>query len=91
MLMTSMIIYFIGIFSLILNRYHLMMVLMSIEYMYMSLVMSLLIIFSITNSMNIFIFFVSIVCEAALGLSLLVLFNFYYGNEMLNSFSLIKC
>nr|YP_011017390.1 NADH dehydrogenase subunit 4L [Amblyomma neumanni]WQF69053.1 NADH dehydrogenase subunit 4L [Amblyomma neumanni] len=91
MMMLSIFLYIIGIMSLIVNRYHLIMILMSIEYMYMSLVVSMMILFSLLNILNVFVFLVTIVCEAALGLSLLVLLNFYYGNELLSSLNLIKC
>nr|YP_011017312.1 NADH dehydrogenase subunit 4L [Amblyomma argentinae]WQF68975.1 NADH dehydrogenase subunit 4L [Amblyomma argentinae] len=91
MVMMSLILYSIGIFSLILNRFHLMMILLSIEFMYMSMMIMVLFYFCLLNILNIFVFLISIVCEAALGLSLLVLLNYFYGNEMVNSFSIIKC
>uniref|UniRef100_UPI0030FE25C2 NADH dehydrogenase subunit 4L n=1 Tax=Amblyomma nitidum TaxID=1325864 RepID=UPI0030FE25C2 len=91
MMMMTLILYTLGVISLILNRFHLMMILMSIEYMYMSMMMLALVSFCLVNILNIFLFLTSIVCEASLGLSLLVMFNFYYGNEMMNSFNLIKC
>nr|YP_011017377.1 NADH dehydrogenase subunit 4L [Amblyomma parvitarsum]WQF69040.1 NADH dehydrogenase subunit 4L [Amblyomma parvitarsum] len=91
MMMLSFFLYFVGVMSLVINRFHLIMILMSIEFLYMSLVMLIFILFSLLNILNVFVFLVSIVCEAALGLSLLVLLNFYYGNEMLNSLNLIKC
>nr|YP_010729997.1 NADH dehydrogenase subunit 4L [Amblyomma patinoi]WEF75011.1 NADH dehydrogenase subunit 4L [Amblyomma patinoi] len=91
MVTLSVFIYLLGVLALLINRFHLIMVLMSIEFMYMSLIMLMMILFSLLNMMNIFLFLVSIVCEAALGLSLLVLLNFFYGNEMLNAMNLIKC
>nr|YP_011017351.1 NADH dehydrogenase subunit 4L [Amblyomma dubitatum]WQF69014.1 NADH dehydrogenase subunit 4L [Amblyomma dubitatum] len=91
MMMMTMMLYLIGVISLIFNRNHLMLILMSIEFMYMSMMILISFIFSVVNMMNIFVFLTTIVCEAALGLSLLVFFNFFYGNEMMNSFNLIKC
>nr|QLD96995.1 NADH dehydrogenase subunit 4L [Amblyomma marmoreum] len=90
-MMMVFILYLVGVISLIFNRFHLLMILMSIEFMYMSMILLILFFFSLLNLMNIFIFLVSLVCEAAMGLSLLVLFNYFYGNEMMNSFNLIKC
>nr|YP_009370184.1 NADH dehydrogenase subunit 4L [Haemaphysalis concinna]ARO89822.1 NADH dehydrogenase subunit 4L [Haemaphysalis concinna] len=84
-------IYFIGIFSFILNRFHLMLLLMSIEFMYLSLMVMFFYNSSVLSILNIFMFLTMIVCEAAIGLSLLVKISFYYGNEMTNSFNLIKC
>nr|QJD22107.1 NADH dehydrogenase subunit 4L [Amblyomma testudinarium]UNO54310.1 NADH dehydrogenase subunit 4L [Amblyomma sp.] len=91
MLMLVMLLYFVGVISLILNRFHLMMILLSMEFMYMSMMILLLFFFCLTNMMSIFVFLISIVCEASMGLSLLVMFNFFYGNEMINSLNLIKC
>nr|UTV01454.1 NADH dehydrogenase subunit 4L [Haemaphysalis tibetensis] len=91
MLMTMFFIYLIGIFSFILNRFHLMLLLMSIEFMYLSLMIMFFYNSFMLSIMNIFMFLVTIVCEASLGLSLLVMMSFYYGNEMTNSFNMIKC
>nr|YP_011017364.1 NADH dehydrogenase subunit 4L [Amblyomma tigrinum]WQF69027.1 NADH dehydrogenase subunit 4L [Amblyomma tigrinum] len=91
MMMMSLFLYITGIFSLIFNRFHLIMILMSIEFMYMSLILIIFYYFVMFNILNIFVFLITIVCEAALGLSLLVLTNNFYGNEMINSFDLIKC
>nr|QFU14534.1 NADH dehydrogenase subunit 4L [Dermacentor marginatus] len=89
--MSIMILYVIGLLSLFVNRYQMMMILLSIEFMYMSLLLMMCIYFSFFNILSIFVFLVSIVCEAGLGLSLLVLMSFFYGNEMMNSLNLIKC
>uniref|UniRef100_A0AAT9FFA3 NADH-ubiquinone oxidoreductase chain 4L n=1 Tax=Haemaphysalis megaspinosa TaxID=1155002 RepID=A0AAT9FFA3_9ACAR len=91
MMSMTFFIYFIGVFSFILNRFHLMLLLMSIEFMYLSLMIMFFYNSSILNILNIFLFLTTIVCEAAIGLSLLVMMSFYYGNEMINSFDLIKC
>nr|YP_009992047.1 NADH dehydrogenase subunit 4L [Rhipicephalus appendiculatus]QLD97242.1 NADH dehydrogenase subunit 4L [Rhipicephalus appendiculatus]QLD97255.1 NADH dehydrogenase subunit 4L [Rhipicephalus appendiculatus]QNN85518.1 NADH dehydrogenase subunit 4L [Rhipicephalus appendiculatus]WNZ34627.1 NADH dehydrogenase subunit 4L [Rhipicephalus appendiculatus] len=91
--MTSLIImlYVIGAFVLFMNRYYLMMILMSIEFIYMNLLLMLCIYFCMFNILGIFTFLISIVCEAGLGLSLLVMMSFFYGNEMMKTMSLIKC
>nr|YP_010324960.1 NADH dehydrogenase subunit 4L [Dermacentor marginatus]UNO54180.1 NADH dehydrogenase subunit 4L [Dermacentor marginatus]UNO54193.1 NADH dehydrogenase subunit 4L [Dermacentor marginatus] len=91
MMISIMILYVIGLLSLFVNRYQMMMILLSIEFMYMSLLLMMCIYFSFFNILSIFVFLVSIVCEAGLGLSLLVLMSFFYGNEMMNSLNLIKC
>nr|YP_010329476.1 NADH dehydrogenase subunit 4L [Haemaphysalis colasbelcouri]UNO54011.1 NADH dehydrogenase subunit 4L [Haemaphysalis colasbelcouri] len=91
MLNLMFVIYLMGILSLILNRFHMMMLLMSIEFMYLSLMVMLFYNSFFLNIMNIFLFLVSIVCEAALGLSLLVMMSYFYGNEMVNSMNMIKC
>nr|UXX50286.1 NADH dehydrogenase subunit 4L [Haemaphysalis longicornis] len=91
MLSLTFTIYFIGIFSFILNRFHLMLLLMSIEFMYLSLMVMFFYNSMMLSIINVFIFLTAIVCEASIGLSLLVMISFYYGNEMTSSFNLIKC
>nr|YP_010329424.1 NADH dehydrogenase subunit 4L [Haemaphysalis yeni]UNO53868.1 NADH dehydrogenase subunit 4L [Haemaphysalis yeni] len=91
MMSMTFFIYFIGIFSFILNRFHLMLLLMSIEFMYLSLMIMFFYNSCVLSILNIFMFLTMIVCEAAIGLSLLVMISFYYGNELTSSFNLIKC
>nr|YP_009532702.1 NADH dehydrogenase subunit 4L [Haemaphysalis hystricis]AYA73268.1 NADH dehydrogenase subunit 4L [Haemaphysalis hystricis]QPM99873.1 NADH dehydrogenase subunit 4L [Haemaphysalis hystricis]UXX50273.1 NADH dehydrogenase subunit 4L [Haemaphysalis hystricis] len=91
MLSLTFFIYFIGIFSFILNRFHLMLLLMSIEFMYLSLMILFFYNSMMISIINVFVFLTAIVCEASIGLSLLVMISFYYGNEMTSSFNLIKC
>nr|UYL27181.1 NADH dehydrogenase subunit 4L [Rhipicephalus sanguineus]WEI30825.1 NADH dehydrogenase subunit 4L [Rhipicephalus sanguineus] len=83
--------YFIGMLMLFINRHFLMMILLSIEFMYMSLLLMLCIYFCFFNLLSIFVFLISIVCEAGLALSLLVMMSFFYGNELMMSMNLIKC
>nr|YP_008999733.1 NADH dehydrogenase subunit 4L [Rhipicephalus australis]AGH19672.1 NADH dehydrogenase subunit 4L [Rhipicephalus australis] len=83
--------YFMGIFVFFINRYYLMMILLSIEFIYMSLLLMLCIYFCMFNILGVFTFLISIVCEAGLGLSMLVMMSFYYGNEMMKMMTLIKC
>nr|QVJ97807.1 NADH dehydrogenase subunit 4L [Rhipicephalus microplus]WJR82410.1 NADH dehydrogenase subunit 4L [Rhipicephalus microplus] len=83
--------YLMGIFIFFINRYYLMMILLSIEFIYMSLLLMLCIYFCMFNILGVFAFLISIVCEASLGLSMLVMMSFYYGNEMMKMMTLIKC
>nr|YP_010693864.1 NADH dehydrogenase subunit 4L [Haemaphysalis bispinosa]WCD42304.1 NADH dehydrogenase subunit 4L [Haemaphysalis bispinosa] len=91
MMSMTFFIYFIGVFSFIMNRFHLMLLLMSIEFMYLSLMVIFFLNSLMTNMINVFVFLTAIVCEASIGLSLLVMISFYYGNELTKSFNLIKC
>lgn len=91
MLILVILLYFVGVISLILNRFHLIIILLRIEFMYISMIILLLFFFCLTNIIRIFVFLIRIVCEASIGLRLLVMFNFFYGNEMINSLNLIKC
>nr|AAD28379.1 NADH dehydrogenase subunit 4L [Rhipicephalus microplus] len=83
--------YFMGIFVFFINRYYLMMILLSIEFIYMSLLLMLCIYFCMFNILGVFTFLISIVCKTGLGLSMLVMMSFYYGNEMMKMMTLIKC
>nr|YP_009652705.1 NADH dehydrogenase subunit 4L [Dermacentor everestianus]QCF46402.1 NADH dehydrogenase subunit 4L [Dermacentor everestianus] len=91
MMISIVILFSVGMMSLFVNRQQMMMILLSIEFMYMSLLLMMCIYFSFFNILSIFVFLISIVCEAGLGLSLLVLMSFFYGNEMMKSLNLVKC
>nr|YP_008999759.1 NADH dehydrogenase subunit 4L [Rhipicephalus geigyi]AGH19764.1 NADH dehydrogenase subunit 4L [Rhipicephalus geigyi] len=91
MLFLVTVLYMIGIYVLFFNRYYLMMILLSIEFIYMSLLLMICVYFCMFNILGIFIFLISIVCEAGLALSLLVMMSFFYGNELVKMMSLIKC
>lgn len=91
MIISIIILYVIGLLSLFVNRYQIIIILLRIEFIYMSLLLIICIYFSFFNILRIFVFLVSIVCEAGLGLRLLVLISFFYGNEIINSLNLIKC
>nr|UEC45804.1 NADH dehydrogenase subunit 4L [Sinopodisma hengshanica] len=90
---TSLLIYFSGIYVFSSKRKHLLMVLLSLEYIVLSLFM-LIIIFLIEFNYDYFfpVFFVFFsVCEGALGLSILVSMIRSHGNDFFNSFSLSLC
>lgn len=85
------ILYLIGTSILFVNRYYLIIILLRVEFIYMSLLLLLCIYFCIFNILGIFAFLIRIVCEAGLGLRLLVIIRFYYGNEIMKIIRLIKC
>nr|YP_010125560.1 NADH dehydrogenase subunit 4L [Sinopodisma qinlingensis]APX55779.1 NADH dehydrogenase subunit 4L [Sinopodisma qinlingensis] len=90
---TSLLIYFAGIYVFSSKRKHLLMVLLSLEYIVLSLFL-LIVIFLIEFDYNYFfpiIFLVFSVCEGALGLSILVSMIRSHGNDFFNSFSLSLC
>lgn len=83
--------YLIGIFILFVNRYYLIIILLRVEFIYIRLLLMLCIYFCIFNILGIFTFLIRIVCEAGLGLRLLVIIRYFYGNEIMKITSLIKC
>nr|QOL00916.1 NADH dehydrogenase subunit 4L [Chorthippus maritimus huabeiensis] len=90
---TSLLLYFSGVYVFSSKRKHLLMVLLSLEYIVLSLFM-LIIVFLINFDYDYFfpvIFLVFSVCEGALGLSILVSMIRSHGNDFLNSFVLSLC
>nr|YP_009734773.1 NADH dehydrogenase subunit 4L [Gesonula punctifrons]QID03495.1 NADH dehydrogenase subunit 4L [Gesonula punctifrons]WSP02130.1 NADH dehydrogenase subunit 4L [Gesonula punctifrons] len=90
---TSLLIYFSGIYVFSSKRKHLLMVLLSLEYIVLSLFF-LIIIFLMGFEYDYFfpvIFLVFSVCEGALGISILVSMIRSHGNDFFNSFSLSLC
>nr|AIW64786.1 NADH dehydrogenase subunit 4L [Indopodisma kingdoni] len=90
---TSLFVYLAGVYVFSSKRKHLLMVLLSLEYIVLSLFM-LVVIFLIEFDYDYFfpvIFLVFSVCEGALGLSILVSMIRSHGNDFFNSFSLSLC
>ncbi|UQU34988.1 NADH dehydrogenase subunit 4L (mitochondrion) [Schistocerca serialis cubense] len=90
---TSLLIYFAGVYVFSSKRKHLLMVLLSLEYIVLSLFM-LVIVFLIEFDYDYFFscyFLVFSVCEGALGLSILVSMIRSHGNDFFNSFGLSLC
>nr|QNJ60013.1 NADH dehydrogenase subunit 4L [Acrolophitus hirtipes] len=90
---TSLLIYFAGVYIFSSKRKHLLMVLLSLEYIVLSLFM-MIVIFLVEFDYDYFfpvIFLVFSVCEGALGLSILVSMIRSHGNDFFNSFSMILC
>nr|ASU45960.1 NADH dehydrogenase subunit 4L [Austracris guttulosa]AYM85034.1 NADH dehydrogenase subunit 4L [Austracris guttulosa] len=90
---TSLLVYFAGVYVFSSKRKHLLMVLLSLEYIVLSLFM-LVVIFLIEFDYDYFfpvIFLVFSVCEGALGLSILVSMIRSHGNDFFNSFGLSLC
>nr|QNJ60021.1 NADH dehydrogenase subunit 4L [Trimerotropis pallidipennis] len=87
---TSLLIYVSGVYVFSSKRKHLLMVLLSLEYIVLSLFM-LIIIYLVEYDYDYFfpiIFLVFSVCEGALGLSILVSMIRSHGNDFFNSFFL---
>nr|YP_009364884.1 NADH dehydrogenase subunit 4L [Aiolopus thalassinus]ARJ31504.1 NADH dehydrogenase subunit 4L [Aiolopus thalassinus] len=90
---TSLLIYFCGVYVFSSKRKHLLMVLLSLEYIVLSLFM-FFVIFLFCFDYDYFfpvIFLVFSVCEGALGLSILVSMIRSHGNDFFNSFFLSLC
>nr|YP_010703606.1 NADH dehydrogenase subunit 4L [Leptopternis gracilis]WCO86740.1 NADH dehydrogenase subunit 4L [Leptopternis gracilis] len=90
---TSLLVYVSGVYVFSSKRKHLLMILLSLEYIVLSLFM-LIVIFLVEFDYDYFfpiIFLVFSVCEGALGLSILVSMIRSHGNDFFNSFFLCLC
>nr|YP_009738149.1 NADH dehydrogenase subunit 4L [Cephalopina titillator]QIB71455.1 NADH dehydrogenase subunit 4L [Cephalopina titillator] len=87
------ILFFFGVFSFVLNRKHLLSMLLSLEFVVLIL---FLLLFMYLNLMNYELYFsmmylIFSVCEGALGLSILVSSIRTHGNDYFQSFSMLEC
>nr|QVL28796.1 NADH dehydrogenase subunit 4L [Mesembrius niger]UXG19025.1 NADH dehydrogenase subunit 4L [Mesembrius sp.] len=82
-----------GIFSFISNRKHLLSMLLSLEYIVLSLFFMLFIYLNMMNYESYFsmVFLTFSVCEGVLGLSILVSMIRTYGNDYFQSFNILQC
>nr|YP_010610963.1 NADH dehydrogenase subunit 4L [Rhingia louguanensis]YP_010883355.1 NADH dehydrogenase subunit 4L [Rhingia formosana]AIW06405.1 NADH dehydrogenase subunit 4L [Syrphidae sp. MT-2014]WAP91797.1 NADH dehydrogenase subunit 4L [Rhingia louguanensis]WIF29681.1 NADH dehydrogenase subunit 4L [Rhingia formosana] len=82
-----------GILIFISNRKHLLSMLLSLEYIVLSLFYLLFIYLNMLNYENYFsmVFMTFSVCEGVLGLSILVSMIRTYGNDYFQSFNILQC
>nr|ALO76664.1 NADH deshydrogenase subunit 4L [Ceratocanthus sp. CER01] len=79
-----------GLFSFCLNRKHLLLMLLSLEFIILSLFFNLSMIISFLGYESFLMIFLSIsVCEGALGLSVLVSMIRTHGNDYFQSFNIL--
>nr|YP_010446929.1 NADH dehydrogenase subunit 4L [Prosopocoilus laterotarsus]QNS37145.1 NADH dehydrogenase subunit 4L [Prosopocoilus laterotarsus maedaorum]UTM10036.1 NADH dehydrogenase subunit 4L [Prosopocoilus laterotarsus] len=83
--------YLLGLLSFCLNRKHMLLMLLSLEFVVVSLFLGLYIYLSVYSWEFYFlmIYLTVSVCEGALGLSILVLLMRTYGNDYMESFNLL--
>nr|YP_009939844.1 NADH dehydrogenase subunit 4L [Ectophasia rotundiventris]QNV49159.1 NADH dehydrogenase subunit 4L [Ectophasia rotundiventris] len=89
----SSILFIMGLFTFVSNRKHLLSMLLSLEYIVLSLFLMLYIYLNIMNYENFFsmMFLTFSVCEGALGLSILVSMIRTHGNDYFQSFNILQC
>nr|QXM16866.1 NADH dehydrogenase subunit 4L [Neoneuromus niger] len=82
-----------GAWVFVSKRKHLLLMLLSLEFIVISLFMGLMIILKVYNFENFFtMFFLTFsVCEGALGLGILVSMIRTHGNDYFNSFNIMQC
>nr|ASY98387.1 NADH dehydrogenase subunit 4L [Phyllocrania paradoxa]WVH38931.1 NADH dehydrogenase subunit 4L [Phyllocrania paradoxa] len=93
MLMMFYYMFFCGLWVFSSKRKHLLMTLLSLEFIVLILFIILYYyVMMMSSELYITMFFLSFaVCEGALGLSILVSMIRMYGNDYFNSFSLLQC
>nr|YP_010180806.1 NADH dehydrogenase subunit 4L [Ixodes vespertilionis]QVD40499.1 NADH dehydrogenase subunit 4L [Ixodes vespertilionis] len=87
----SFFMYIVGLMTFLKNRFHMMTVLLSFEFMYLSLFLMMVYEVLINSYLLLVVYLIMIVAEASLGLSLLVIMNFFYGNDQIMSMNMLKC
>nr|QLD97189.1 NADH dehydrogenase subunit 4L [Ixodes simplex]QLD97202.1 NADH dehydrogenase subunit 4L [Ixodes simplex] len=83
--------YIVGLLTFLKNRFHMMTVLLSFEFMYLSLFLMMIFEVLINSYLLLVVYLIMIVAEASLGLSLLVIMNFFYGNDQVMCMNMLKC
>nr|QXM16996.1 NADH dehydrogenase subunit 4L [Neoneuromus fenestralis] len=82
-----------GAWVFVSKRKHLLLMLLSLEFIVISLFMGLMIILKVYNFESFFsMFYLTFsVCEGALGLGILVSMIRTHGNDYFNSFNIMQC
>nr|AXS65817.1 NADH dehydrogenase subunit 4L [Staphylinoidea sp. 15 KM-2017] len=83
--------YFCGLVSFCFNRKHFLLMLLSLEYIVISLFMifMLILVINMYNMYMSLVYMIMSVCEGVLGLSILVALMRSYGNDYFQSFSIL--
>nr|ARH54490.1 NADH dehydrogenase subunit 4L [Melolontha hippocastani] len=86
-----MVMYFSGLFSFCINRKHLLLMLLSLEFIILSLYFNLYLFLMYFNFEFYFgmVFLTMSVCEGALGLSILVALIRTHGNDYFQTFNVL--
>nr|QLD97085.1 NADH dehydrogenase subunit 4L [Secretargas transgariepinus]QLD97098.1 NADH dehydrogenase subunit 4L [Secretargas transgariepinus] len=92
MMMSGIIVFLFGLISFLINHKHFLMLLLCFEFMYLGIFMLVILsVGMIEGFLNLILYLVMVVCEASLGLSVLVMSVYFYGNDSLSSFYMLKC
>nr|YP_009480302.1 NADH dehydrogenase subunit 4L [Reticulinasus faini]AIZ58552.1 NADH dehydrogenase subunit 4L [Reticulinasus faini] len=81
-----------GLLGMLLNWEHILIMLLCLEFMNLGILYCIFILMMMGNlSLNLILYMFFIVCEAGLGLSILVGSVYFYGNDKISSMILLKC
>nr|NP_996548.1 NADH dehydrogenase subunit 4L [Ornithodoros porcinus]AIZ58630.1 NADH dehydrogenase subunit 4L [Ornithodoros porcinus]BAD12478.1 NADH dehydrogenase 4L [Ornithodoros porcinus] len=92
MFLVSMFMFFSGGLSLLMNRKHVLLVMLGLEFMYLGVMINIFFVCGVSKVfLLLIVFMVVVVCEAGMGLSILVLSVYFYGSDSISMISLLSC
>lgn len=91
MLELAIFIYLVGLISFLKNRFYLMIMLLSFEFIYLRMFILINCIILMDTYLLTLVYLTIIVAEAGLGLRLIVIISFFYGNDQVSSMFILKC
>ena len=91
MIWYSLVLFIGGVYSLIVRWKHILRILLSLELIILGIFLFLLT-FIISNSIEVIVFYlIVVICEARLGLSVIIIRVYYYGRDFLVRYSMLRC
>nr|YP_009000447.1 NADH dehydrogenase subunit 4L [Argas miniatus]AHF21648.1 NADH dehydrogenase subunit 4L [Argas miniatus] len=92
MMIVSLVSFVFGLMAFLMNHKHILSLLLCFEFMYLCVFIMLMMVVGMSGMiLNVVIYLIVIVCEASLGLSLLVVSVFFYGSDKMGSVFMLKC
>lgn len=87
----GLVLFSFGLFSLIYNRKHILVLLLSLELIILG-VFIIMMNYALASIVELIVFYlVLVVCEARLGLGVLVIRVYFYGRDHLSSYNVLRC
>nr|YP_010954457.1 NADH dehydrogenase subunit 4L [Tropilaelaps mercedesae]WMV02020.1 NADH dehydrogenase subunit 4L [Tropilaelaps mercedesae] len=90
MVIFSFFIFMLGFMSFIWNRKHLLMMLLSLEMMMLSIYLMMMVIVVNEFYEMIILYLIMVICEACMGMSLMIGIVYYYGSDLLSSLKIFN-
>lgn len=91
MLELSIFMYLVGLLTFLKNRFYLIIILLRFEFIYLRIFILINCIVLIDSYLLTLVYLTLIVAEAGLGLRLIVIISFFYGNDQVSSIFILKC
>nr|WBQ42677.1 NADH dehydrogenase subunit 4L [Nereididae sp. SIO BIC A9836] len=91
MIMITPLLVFIALTCVILQRQHLLMVLLALEIMILSLILMMITLLNMSWAMFVIAILTFGACEASLGLACMTAMSRSYGNDRLSTMNINKC